>query len=125
MTEEITGIDLVQSQIRIAGGATLAELGLASQADVPKPNGWVLVWVLRSVNRGLNCLLPWCGRSRAVRPSPGGCVGHVMALCRCTVAAFASSANALPSQSHRTFLSIECAYATCPAQLCDPVPSDE
>ncbi len=29
VTEEITGIDLVQSQIRIAGGATLAELGLS------------------------------------------------------------------------------------------------
>lgn len=39
MTEEITGIDLVQAQIKIAGGATLAELGLGSQADVPKPMG--------------------------------------------------------------------------------------
>ncbi len=28
VTEEVTGVDLVQSQIRIAGGATLAELGL-------------------------------------------------------------------------------------------------
>src|SRR4029078_10212266 len=27
VTEEVTGIDLVQSQIRIAGGATFAELG--------------------------------------------------------------------------------------------------
>ncbi len=29
VTEEVTGVDLVQSQIRIAGGATFAELGLA------------------------------------------------------------------------------------------------
>jgi pyruvate carboxylase len=29
VTEEVTGVDLVQSQIRIAGGATFAELGLS------------------------------------------------------------------------------------------------
>ncbi|WP_339109387.1 pyruvate carboxylase [Thioclava sp. GXIMD4216] len=35
VTEEVTGIDIVQSQIRIAEGATLAEAtGVASQADV-------------------------------------------------------------------------------------------
>ena len=34
VTEEVTGIDIVQSQIRIAGGASLADLGIASQADV-------------------------------------------------------------------------------------------
>ncbi|MBX3275397.1 MAG: pyruvate carboxylase [Sandaracinaceae bacterium] len=32
VTEEVTGVDLVQSQIRIAGGATFAELGLAQDA---------------------------------------------------------------------------------------------
>ncbi len=32
VTEEVTGIDLVQSQIRIAGGATFAELGLSQDA---------------------------------------------------------------------------------------------
>lgn len=31
MTEEITGIDLVQSQIRIAEGMTLPELGLTQE----------------------------------------------------------------------------------------------
>ncbi len=31
VTEEVTGVDLVQSQIRIAGGATLADLGLAQE----------------------------------------------------------------------------------------------
>jgi pyruvate carboxylase len=32
VTEEVTGVDLVQSQIRIAGGATFAELGLSQGA---------------------------------------------------------------------------------------------
>ncbi|UJR79227.1 pyruvate carboxylase [Sandaracinus amylolyticus] len=32
VTEEVTGIDLVQSQIRIAGGATFADLGLSQDA---------------------------------------------------------------------------------------------
>lgn len=30
-TEEVTGVDLVQAQIRIAGGATLADIGIGSQ----------------------------------------------------------------------------------------------
>ena len=33
VTEQVTGIDLVQTQLRIAQGATLAELGLADAAD--------------------------------------------------------------------------------------------
>ncbi len=37
VTEEITGIDLVKSQLQIAFGASLAELGLESGA--PKPSG--------------------------------------------------------------------------------------
>jgi acetyl/propionyl-CoA carboxylase alpha subunit/acetyl-CoA carboxylase carboxyltransferase component len=36
ITEEITGVDLVQAQIRIADGATLSELGLT---DPPEPRG--------------------------------------------------------------------------------------
>ena len=32
VTEEVTGVDLVQSQIRIAGGATFAELGLSQES---------------------------------------------------------------------------------------------
>ena len=42
VTEEITGVDLVQAQIRIAGGATLESLGLGTQADVPPPNGYAI-----------------------------------------------------------------------------------
>jgi acetyl/propionyl-CoA carboxylase alpha subunit/acetyl-CoA carboxylase carboxyltransferase component len=34
VTEQVTGIDLVEAQLLIAGGATLAELGIAGQGDV-------------------------------------------------------------------------------------------
>ncbi len=40
VTEEITGIDLVQAQFAVAAGATLADLGLGSQAEVPTPDRW-------------------------------------------------------------------------------------
>jgi pyruvate carboxylase len=42
VTEEVTGVDIVQSQIKIAGGASLAELGLGSQAAVPPPKGFAI-----------------------------------------------------------------------------------
>src|SRR5690606_29285012 len=37
----VTGIDLVQAQIRVAGGATLAELNL-TQAQIPEPRGFAV-----------------------------------------------------------------------------------
>ena len=37
VTEEVTGVDLVQAQLRIAGGATLSELGLD---ETPAPRGY-------------------------------------------------------------------------------------
>jgi acetyl/propionyl-CoA carboxylase alpha subunit/acetyl-CoA carboxylase carboxyltransferase component len=42
VTEEVTGLDLVQLQLGVAGGATLAALGLGSQAAVPAPRGVAL-----------------------------------------------------------------------------------
>ena len=41
VTEEVTGVDLVRSQILIAGGSTLAELNL-EQDDVPQPRGFAV-----------------------------------------------------------------------------------
>ncbi len=39
VTEMVTGVDLVAAQLMIAGGATLADLGLGTQAEVPAPRG--------------------------------------------------------------------------------------
>lgn len=41
VTEEITGIDLVKSQLQIAGGSTLLELGL-TQASIPQAKGFAI-----------------------------------------------------------------------------------
>ena len=38
VTEEITGIDLIEAQLRIAGGETLSGIGL-TQAQIPAPRG--------------------------------------------------------------------------------------
>ena len=41
VTEEVTGVDLVKAQLRIAGGSSLAELGLA-QENIPEPRGFAM-----------------------------------------------------------------------------------
>ena len=41
VTEEVLGIDLVRAQVAVAGGATLASLGL-TQAAVPAPRGYAM-----------------------------------------------------------------------------------
>ncbi|MFN0028541.1 MAG: carboxyl transferase domain-containing protein [Acidimicrobiales bacterium] len=40
VTEQVTGVDLVETQFRLAAGATLAELGWADQAAVGQPRGF-------------------------------------------------------------------------------------
>ena len=42
VTEQVTGLDLVEIQFRIAAGASLADLGLADQAAVPSPRGFAV-----------------------------------------------------------------------------------
>ena len=42
VTEEITQIDLVQAQIKIAGGASLADVGIGKQEDIPPPRGYAI-----------------------------------------------------------------------------------
>ncbi|MBT5773379.1 MAG: ATP-grasp domain-containing protein, partial [Dehalococcoidia bacterium] len=41
VTEEVTGIDLVQAQLRIAGGESLADIGL-NQPSIPAPRGFAI-----------------------------------------------------------------------------------
>ena len=41
VTEQVTGVDIVQAQLHLAAGATLAELGLADPA-VAKPRGYAI-----------------------------------------------------------------------------------
>ena len=42
VTEQVTGIDLVESQFRLAAGASLAALGLPDQQAVPAPRGFAV-----------------------------------------------------------------------------------
>ena len=41
VTEEVTGVDLVKTQLELAGGRSLADLGLL-QADIVKPRGFAI-----------------------------------------------------------------------------------
>jgi len=70
VTEEITGIDIVQSQIKIAGGATLGDIGLATQAQVPPPYGFSIQCRVTSEDPEQN-FQPDAGRLEAYRV-PGG-----------------------------------------------------
>ena len=41
VTEEVTGVDLVKTQLRLAGGSSLADLGL-TQEGIPEPRGFAM-----------------------------------------------------------------------------------
>ena len=71
VTEEITGIDIVRSQILIAQGHSLesSELGLPSQADIPK-NGFAIQSRITTEDPEKN-FMPDYGKILAYR-SPGG-----------------------------------------------------
>ena len=68
VTEEITDVDLVQSQLRIAAGATLEELGL-SQTEI-KPHGFALQCRITTEDP-LQGFRPDTGKITTYR-SPGG-----------------------------------------------------
>ena len=68
VTEEITDVDLVSSQLRIAAGETLADLGLAQEAIVP--HGAALQCRITTEDPA-NGFRPDTGRISAYR-SPGG-----------------------------------------------------
>jgi pyruvate carboxylase len=70
VTEVVTGVDIVQAQVRIAGGAKLSELGLGSQELIPPPNGYAVQCRVTSEDpeQGFQ---PDAGRLEAYR-LPGG-----------------------------------------------------
>ena len=61
VTEQVTGVDIVQSQLRLAAGATLAEIGLDDPA-IAQPRGYA---IQMRVN------METIGEDGAVRPSSG------------------------------------------------------
>jgi len=68
VTEEVTGVDLVQSQLRIAGGATFGELGL--EQEQIRLRGHAIQCRVTTEDPGAN-FQPDTGRIEAYR-SPGG-----------------------------------------------------
>jgi len=42
VTEQVTGVDLVEAQFRIAAGETLKALGIADQAAIAPPRGFAV-----------------------------------------------------------------------------------
>ena len=68
VTEEVTGVDLVQSQMRIAAGATLAELELTQESVAPR--GFALQCRITTEDPA-NGFRPDTGRITMYR-SPGG-----------------------------------------------------
>jgi len=71
ITEEILGIDLVQAQLQIAGGATLEQLRLR-QSDIPMPRGIALqARVNMETMQPDGSIRPAAGKLQAFEP-PGG-----------------------------------------------------
>ena len=78
VTEEITGVDLVQAQICVAAGASLPSLGLRSQEDV-NCRGFAIQCRVTSEDPAAN-FRPDIGRVEAYRP-PGGLGIRLDAIC--------------------------------------------
>ncbi len=57
ITEQVTGVDLVEAQFRIAAGSPLASLGLADQRAVAAPRGFAIQ--ARVVAQGTGTLSAW------------------------------------------------------------------
>ena len=70
ITEEITGVDIVQTQIKIANGETLAEAGVPSQEELPL-NGYAIQCRITTEDPN-NDFFPATGKVNTYR-SPGGC----------------------------------------------------
>ena len=71
VTEEVTGIDLVKLQLQLAGGKTLAELGLR-QADVPAPRGFAIQMRINMESMGADGIAKPSGGTLTAFDAPSG-----------------------------------------------------
>lgn len=71
VTEEITGIDLVQAQIAVLGGASLTNLRL-QQADIPAPSGFAIQCRINTETLDTTGATRASGGTLSVFESPGG-----------------------------------------------------
>ncbi len=75
VTEQVTGVDLVEAQFRIAAGASLGDLGVGDQSAVGKPRGFAVQ--ARVVARGAGTLAAYKEPSGpGVRVDASGYVGY-------------------------------------------------
>jgi acetyl/propionyl-CoA carboxylase alpha subunit/acetyl-CoA carboxylase carboxyltransferase component len=71
VTEEVTGVDIVRLQLRLASGCSLAELG-AQQAQIPAPRGYAMqVRVNMETMRADGTAIPSGGTLAAFEPPSG------------------------------------------------------
>ncbi len=71
VTEEVTGVDLVKLQLKLAAGFSLAELGLR-QADVPAPRGFALQARINMESMGADGVAKPAGGTLAAFETPSG-----------------------------------------------------
>ncbi|MGE0624424.1 MAG: carboxyl transferase domain-containing protein [Pseudomonadales bacterium] len=75
VTEQVMGVDLVEAQIRLAAGATLAELGLEDQTRVGEPRGYAIQ--ARVVAQGVGAISAYKEPSGAgIRVDANGYAGY-------------------------------------------------
>ena len=71
VTEEVTGVDLVQAQLQLAAGQSLAELGLR-QADIARPRGFAIQLRINAESMGADgAAHPSGGKLSAFEPPSG------------------------------------------------------
>ena len=71
VTEAVTGVDLVQAQIRLAQGATIAELGLDAP-DIARPRGYAIQARVNMETIGADGSVRTGGGTLTVYEAPGG-----------------------------------------------------
>ena len=71
VTEEVTGVDLVKLQLKLAAGYSLAELGLL-QADVPHPRGFAIQARINMESMGADGVAKPAGGTIAAFEMPSG-----------------------------------------------------